>query len=320
MKPSPRSLLWRCVAIAGNITAGAALLAAAGAPLPGAPGVADAASPCATPVTAAPTGPATVAAMQADNAGRVIDVGAGPRAGCSLYTLTSDQPAASPPSYGCTGFCATNIWLALLTNGAPIAGPGVDPALLGTVTRTDILSGTPVQQVTYNGQPVYAYSFDAAPGQTNGADLFDQFTTPPGVWYLRSPARGLPAPGEASVTENTVTVNGMPEEILAAHSNSVLGDQIFPLYTFSSDGRHDIDCQGQCPIFWPPLLTTQHADASAGADRDDLGVTRRPDGSDQITYRGHPLYMFIGDAAAPGTAHGAGHAAFGGTFNVVPLR
>jgi predicted lipoprotein with Yx(FWY)xxD motif len=252
--------------------------------------------------------------------GRVLDVGAGPRAGCSLYTLTSDQPSASPPSYACTGFCATHIWLALLTNGAPLAGPGVNPTLLGTVTRTDILSGMAVQQVTYAGQPVYAYSFDAAPGQTNGADLFDRFTTPPGVWYLVSPARGLPAPGEATLSKETVTIDstGNTATVLAARMNSASGEQLFPVYTFSSDTGHQSACQGMCAVFWPPVLTDKHPDATDGGDRRDLGIIVRPDGSHQVTAADHPLYLFIRDAGTPGVANGAGHLAFGGTFNLVP--
>ncbi len=49
--------------------------------------------------------------------------------------------------------CDTVLWPALLTDGAPITGRGVNPRLLGTVTRTDVLTGTPVKQVTYGGLP-----------------------------------------------------------------------------------------------------------------------------------------------------------------------
>ena len=76
--------------------------------------------------------------------------------------------------------CDTVLWPALLTKGAPIAGPGVNRALLGTVTRTDVLSGKSVQQVTYAGQPLYRFFLDETPGQTDGANLFDPVTQSPG--------------------------------------------------------------------------------------------------------------------------------------------
>jgi predicted lipoprotein with Yx(FWY)xxD motif len=44
----------------------------------------------------------------------------------------------------------------------PSAGAGVS-GTLGTITRDD---GT--TQVTYNGRPLYHYSGDSAPGDTNG--------------------------------------------------------------------------------------------------------------------------------------------------------
>ena len=47
-------------------------------------------SSCADPVTSAPTGPATVSAASTPY-GRVLVVGSGDHAGCSLYVLTSDQ-------------------------------------------------------------------------------------------------------------------------------------------------------------------------------------------------------------------------------------
>src|SRR5579872_3206612 len=97
-------------------------------------------SSCADAVTSAPTGPATVSAA-ATAFGRVLVVGAGAYAGCSLYLLTADQlHALSGAPFACsdgtnpTGKpCDTVLWPALLTTGAPIAGPGVNPTLLGTV-------------------------------------------------------------------------------------------------------------------------------------------------------------------------------------------
>ena len=61
--------------------------------------------------------------------------------------------------------------------------------------------------------------------------------------------------------------------------------------------------------------------AGSGVDPDTLGIIVRPDGTHQVTFQGHPLYLFIRDArffGAPAVANGAAITAFGGTFETVP--
>jgi hypothetical protein len=47
-----------------------------------------------------------------------------------------------------------------------------------------------------------------------------------------------------------------------------------------------------------------------------LGTTTRADGTQQVTYNGHPLYYFMNDKA-PGDARGQGINRFGGGWYVV---
>src|SRR6202008_57466 len=106
---------------------------------------------------------------------------------------------------------------------APIAGPGVNPTLLGTVTRTDLdLPGVAaVQQVTYAGQPLYRFFLDETSEEVEGANLFDPVTSPTGIWYLVDPSRGRPAPGQAQLQLETAPVKGTgPDQtVLAATMN-----------------------------------------------------------------------------------------------------
>jgi len=309
-------------------------------------------SPCSDPVTSAPTGPATVSAASTSDFGRVLVVGSGAYQGCSLYLLTSDElHALTGAPYACSDNanvrgkpCDTVLWPALLTQGAPIAGPGVNPRLLGTVTRTDLgLPGVPsARQVTYAGQPLYRFVRDETPGETEGANLNDPVTTPAGIWYLLNPRGGIPATGPAELELETAPLNGTgtAQTVLAARMNNDYGqfpNATFPVYTLSrGSGRRWSDlggyargrdgaCQGTCAVFWPPVLTSGRPEAGPGVDQRAIGVTARPDGTQQVTYHGRPLYLFnqdayIGGASPVGTQgiYGAGAITPSGVFNTIP--
>jgi predicted lipoprotein with Yx(FWY)xxD motif len=82
-------------------------------------------------------------------------------AGMTLYEFASDT--ANSGKSACTAGCATT-WppLTVASGTSPSAGAGAG-GKLGAITRDD---GT--TQVTYNGLPLYHYSGDSAPGDTNG--------------------------------------------------------------------------------------------------------------------------------------------------------
>jgi len=80
------------------------------------------------------------------------------------FTLYIYQPDHQGPSV-CTGVCA-DVWPPFdLPRGVtrPVAGPGVNPKLLGTAVRAG-----GVRQVTYDRWPLYLYIHDLAPGQATG--------------------------------------------------------------------------------------------------------------------------------------------------------
>ncbi len=310
-------------------------------------------SPCSDDVTSAPTGPATVSAASTTSYGRVLVVGSGDYAGCSLYLLTSDQlHALNGAPFACSDNanalkspCDSDLWPALLTKGAPIAGPGVNPSLLGTVTRTDfdfLTAGSSVKQVTYAGQPLYRFFLDQTAGDTQGVNLDDPVPSPPGIWYLVNPHRGIPATGRAQLQLETVPIGGTGPDatVLAATMNndfSAFPDADFPAYTLSRDRRHqrgdvrrhewghERACQGLCAVYWPPLLTSDRPVAGPGVDQQALGIMVRHDGSHQVTYHGRPLYLFykdayIGPPVDVGTQgiYGAGAHTPWGVFNTIP--
>ena len=88
------------------------------------------------------------------------------------------------------------------------------------------------------------------------------------------------------------------------------------LYRFAKDTDGRSACSGQCATYWPPLLTNGEPAARAGVARMLLGTTRRADGSEQVTYAGHPLYRYVGDSK-PGQTNGEGSEEFGAEWDAV---
>ena len=75
------------------------------------------------------------------------------------------------------------------------------------------------------------------------------------------------------------------------------------LYEFTEDEGMTSVCYGECETAWPPVVASGKPTAGEGAMSADLGTTKRKDGTKQVTYKGHPLYTFVGDKA-PGEATG----------------
>lgn len=85
------------------------------------------------------------------------------------------------------------------------------------------------------------------------------------------------------------------------------------LYLFEADKTTKSTCAGSCATAWPPLLTSGTAKTGPGARKNLLGTTKRPDGTSEVTYNGHPLYYYAGDAK-PGDTNGEGLNQFGAAW------
>jgi predicted lipoprotein with Yx(FWY)xxD motif len=91
--------------------------------------------------------------------------------------------------------------------------------------------------------------------------------------------------------------------VAGAHGDQLVDAEGRSLYMFSLDDERTSTCEGACAGAWPPLLGDPVA--GAGVDQALLGNAERSDGSIQVTYAGHPLYLYSGDAA-PGETNGHG--------------
>jgi predicted lipoprotein with Yx(FWY)xxD motif len=98
--------------------------------------------------------------------------------GNTLYYFLKDKNGKS----ACYGACA-GVWPPYTTSGSPKGEKGTQASKLGTTKRTDGST-----EVTYNGFPLYTYTGDSKPGDTNGND-FEQFGA---EWYALTPAGEKP--------------------------------------------------------------------------------------------------------------------------------
>ena len=88
------------------------------------------------------------------------------------------------------------------------------------------------------------------------------------------------------------------------------------LYLFEADTSGSSTCYSLCAQAWPPLLTHGAPNAGAGIAARELGTVRRTDGTTEVTYNGHPLYYYVGDAH-PGDTTGQALNQFGAEWYAV---
>jgi predicted lipoprotein with Yx(FWY)xxD motif len=83
----------------------------------------------------------------------------------------------------------------------------------------------------------------------------------------------------------------------------IVNSEGMTLYDFHKDKGGVSSCYGACAGAWPPLLTEGDPKVEGGAMSNQLGTTKRKDGTVQVTYAGWPLYTYVGDKS-PGEANG----------------
>lgn len=128
----------------------------------------DMASPVASPYASPVAGDTSVLLLEGTDHGDVLT----DAEGMVLYTFANDEPGSGEST--CEDECLAN-WPAF-TADDPLTLPEGVPGELTQIERSD---GS--MQVAYNGQPLYYFVGDEAPGDTNGHELND-------VWFVAVPS------------------------------------------------------------------------------------------------------------------------------------
>ena len=88
------------------------------------------------------------------------------------------------------------------------------------------------------------------------------------------------------------------------------------VYLFKADVGNRSACSGACASAWPPVRASGKPVVGSGLTGAKVGTTRRSDGNPQVTYNGHPLYLYVGDTK-PGDVTGQGLNQFGAAWFVL---
>lgn len=208
--------------------------------------------------------------------------------GMALYIYGGDYPGdcEHAPISNCANDCVV-AW-PLFDAGARVLPDTLDDSLFGTLDRGDGST-----QTTYRGWPLYYYKKDLQPADVLGHGK--------GVWYLATVA--LP-----NIVVVNLAINNETKRVLADEDGHTL-------YTFADDtqGTGSTDplsaCTGECSKSFPPFIVKRFAPVSI-LDPANFRFFVRPDGTQQIAYKGAPLYLSALDARS-GEQAGSATAGFG---------
>ena len=112
--------------------------------------------------------------------------------------------------------------------------------------------------------------------------------------FLVSP-QGTPAPGPAALETEAPkkgTTYDTTQLATAMLPGVIPGGAAVSVYAFSADTQWSSNCNGACTV---GLHSPDHGGPSvtaAGVNAEAVGTIRRCDGSEQVTYDGHPLYIY----------------------------
>lgn len=122
----------------------------------------------------------------------------------------------------------------------------------------------------------------------------------------------------ASTSTTAATGPGVTVSSKHAKLGTILaaGPKHLTVYLWEADKGTKSSCEGACAKVWPPVTTAGMPTVTGAAVSADLGTTKRADGTEQVTYKGHPLYFYDDDKDS-GDAYGQGSKSFGAGWYVL---
>lgn len=111
----------------------------------------------------------------------------------------------------------------------------------------------------------------------------------------------VPSPGTSAGTRLTAVY-------LTRMGRAVLDETGAVLFRYDRDDPHKARsaCLGDCAVVWTPI-TTSGTPSVTGIDPALVDTIKRPEGAEQVTLAGRPLYRFAGARPGEWTGQGTDH-------------
>ena len=169
------------------------------------------------------------------------------------------------------------------------------------ITLTAKSSAITADSKYYNISPDGSYADNPSGLKVQAGQLTHPIAADSVAWVITAPST-TPTPSTMGGYGYSIGISNNPK--LGA---ILVNGQGMTLYTFKKDTAGASNCNGACASLWPPLTVANGVTPTAAPGvTGKLGVITRPDGSQQVTYNGMPLYTFTGDKKA-GDATGQGY-------------
>ena len=111
---------------------------------------------------------------------------------------------------------------------------------------------------------------------------------------------------DTAPTHRAAAATGIGSATIGSLGSVLTGPNGRTLYYLTTESSSAIKCTGACSSTWPPLVAAVGSSLTrASAVTGTLSTVTRPDGTKQVTYNGHPVYYYSGDATT-GQANGQG--------------
>lgn len=121
------------------------------------------------------------------------------------------------------------------------------------------------------------------------------------------PSSSAPSPAPAAPAATGTTSGTRVGITRSTHGAYLATAEGRALYLLEEDPRESSTCYEMCAAIWPPFLAGQGAPVAMDSTvrTNLLGTIHRRGGGSQVSYNGHPLYVYLGDAGAgKGTTRG----------------